>query len=102
MVPPCPPVDAGRPEAARRLAAELAEHDPGSALSVLVLAREERVAAAFRGEAFLTVTPADLRREAPGTPLMPALLRMLLAQSDHVVVLDGVATLTGSLEDLPR
>jgi glycosyltransferase involved in cell wall biosynthesis len=100
MVTACTTIDAGRPEVARRLAAELAEHEPGSALSVLVLAGEERIVAGFRGEDFLVVSPADLHREAAGEPLLPAMLRMLLAQSDHVVLLDGVARLTGPLADI--
>jgi glycosyltransferase involved in cell wall biosynthesis len=106
-------VSAGRAEQARRLAASLAEHDPGFALSVLVLAREDQSAFDVRRERFLVVTPRDLWSDedldvfepthtaaALGPALTPAMLRLLLVQSECVVLLDRVALLTDSLTDV--
>jgi glycosyltransferase involved in cell wall biosynthesis len=111
MVTACTTVDAGRVEEARRLAASLAEHDPRATLAVLVLDREER-AVDPRREPFLVVTPSDLHLEDVDVlaaaydadelarALAPAMLRMLLAQNDHVVILDRATRLTGSLQDV--
>jgi len=108
MVTACTTVAAGRLQEARRLVASLTEHDPGAALSVLVLERRETVQP--RDEDFLVVTPSDLDRgddtdvlaaaygaEGLAEALLPAMLRALLAQSDHVVVLEGASRITGSV-----
>jgi glycosyltransferase involved in cell wall biosynthesis len=113
MVTACTTVDAGRVEEAHRLVASLSEHEPGASLFVLVLAREEEAAGADAGrEGLLTVAPQHLRRDgldllaaaypAPdlAQALAPAALRMLLVQTDHVVLLDRVARLTGPLTDV--
>jgi glycosyltransferase involved in cell wall biosynthesis len=112
MVTACTIVSAGRAEQARRVAASLAEHDPDITLSVLVLAREDQAAFDVRRERFLVVMPQDVwgddnldvfeqTRPAAelGPALAPAMLRLLLVQSECVVLLDRLA-LTGSLADV--
>jgi glycosyltransferase involved in cell wall biosynthesis len=109
MVTACAIVDAGRLGEARGLAASFTEHEPQGTLSVLVLDRDER-AAEPRNEDFPLVTPSDLEHDdvdvlaaAYGAcglalALLPAMLRAVLAQHDHALVLQGVTRLTGSLE----
>ena len=80
---------------------------------MLVLAREDQKAFDVRRERFLVVMPGDLwddeeldvfERTHPasalGPALTPALLRLLLVQSERVVLLDRVARLTDSLADV--
>jgi glycosyltransferase involved in cell wall biosynthesis len=113
MVTACTIVSAGRAEQTRRLAASLAEHDPGLALAVLVLAREDQSAFDVRRECFQVVMPADLWGDddldvfeqthpaaALGPALTPAMLRLLLVQSERVVILDRVALLVDSLAEV--
>jgi glycosyltransferase involved in cell wall biosynthesis len=110
MLTACTTAVAGRLEQVRGLAASLAEHEPEATLSVLVLARDE--AADPRREDFLVVTPTDLdvaqldvlgathaAREL-AQALLPAMLRALLAQSDHVLVLDHATHVTGPLSEI--
>lgn len=107
MLTACTTAVAGRLEQVRGLAASLAEHEPEATLTVLVLARDEAVDP--RREDFLVVTPSDLdvadldvlaaaypAREL-AQALLPAMLRALLAQSDHVLVLDGATHVAGPL-----
>jgi glycosyltransferase involved in cell wall biosynthesis len=113
MVTACTIVSAGCAEQSRRLAASLAEHDPDLELAVLVLAREDQSAFDVRRERFLVVTPGDLWGDddldafeqtrpatALGPALTPAMLRLLLVQSECVVLLDRVALLTCSVADV--
>lgn len=105
----CTFVDARRLDDARALAASVTGHSPSTALSVLVLHRGEPPVDPGR-EDFLVVSPSDLERDdvddlgaafdavGLGRALLPSVLRALLAQADHVLVLDGVHRVTGPLD----